>query len=131
MLNRYEDGSIYIGKHCDNVENKVIVTVSLGADRTWIMERKKARGKAAKTDQGAMEEEAQSERKKWTLENGSLLVMQGATQYNWTHEIPKEAKIKEPRIVSCLLSFSFLERQSKRMDSWNHSTAFSLDHHAI
>ncbi|SPO19799.1 uncharacterized protein UTRI_00191_B [Ustilago trichophora] len=34
MLNRYDDGSIYIGKHSDNLENKVIVTASLGANRS-------------------------------------------------------------------------------------------------
>ncbi len=36
----------YIGRHSDNIENKVIVTVSLGADRSWIMERKSPRKKA-------------------------------------------------------------------------------------
>lgn len=39
-------------------------------------------------------------KRRWTLENGSLLVMQGDVQKNFTHEIPKEAKVKEPRIVS-------------------------------
>jgi alkylated DNA repair dioxygenase AlkB len=71
------------------VENKVIVTVSLGAPRTWIMQEKKQRGSA---DQG--------EKHKWILENGSLLVMQGSVQQTYTHEIPKEPKVKQSRIVS-------------------------------
>lgn len=71
------------------VENKVIVTVSLGAPRTWIMQEKKPRGS---TEVG--------NRYKWILENGSLLVMQGDVQKRYTHEIPKEAKVKESRIVS-------------------------------
>lgn len=92
MLNRYDDGSIHIGKHSDNIENKVIVTVSLGADRSWIMERKAPRGQKVDKDEKI--------RRRWTLKGGSLLVMQGATQKHYTHEIPKELKIKEPRIVS-------------------------------
>ncbi|SYW76685.1 uncharacterized protein UBRO2_01522 [Ustilago bromivora] len=94
MLNRYDDGSIYIGRHSDNIENKVIVTVSLGADRSWIMERKQPRG-----SKGAIEEKDKV-KKRWTLAGGSLLVMQGQTQNFYTHEIPKELKVKGPRIVS-------------------------------
>jgi hypothetical protein len=36
--------------------------------------------------------------KKWLLENGSLVVMQGETQAKWKHQIPKEAKVKDSRI---------------------------------
>lgn len=36
--------------------------------------------------------------KKWMLENGSLVVMQGTTQQHWKHQIPKEAKVKNSRI---------------------------------
>ena len=93
MLNRYDDGSIYIGRHSDNIENKVIVTVSLGADRSWIMERKQPRGQKASSPQDKI-------KKRWTLGGGSLLVMQGQTQKFYTHEIPKELKVKGPRIVS-------------------------------
>lgn len=92
MLNRYDDGSIYIGRHSDNIENKVIVTVSLGADRSWIMERKSPRGQKV--------DERDKIKKRWTLAGGSLLVMQGQTQKFYTHEIPKELKVKGPRIVS-------------------------------
>lgn len=90
MLNRYDDGSVYIGRHSDNIENKVIVTVSLGADRSWIMQRK-----ATKRAEAHGKEQT---RKRWTLAGGSLLVMQGQTQKFYTHEIPKELKIKGPRI---------------------------------
>ncbi|PWN34892.1 uncharacterized protein FA14DRAFT_160305 [Meira miltonrushii] len=94
MLNMYEDGSINIGKHSDNLENKVIVTVSLGAERTWIMEEKIKR----KKDAMGNKEKVQPKKFKWTLGNGSLLVMQGDVQKLYTHEIPKEPKIKQPRI---------------------------------
>lgn len=36
--------------------------------------------------------------KKWTLRNGSLVVMQGDTQLHWKHQIPREAKVKDSRI---------------------------------
>ncbi|TDL17623.1 hypothetical protein BD410DRAFT_541325 [Rickenella mellea] len=84
MLNRYDSGSEYIGKHRDTKENKVIVSLSLGAERTFIMTPTKPRlGVVAR---------------RWVLGNGSLLIMKGATQDLWKHEIPKEPKIKEGRI---------------------------------
>ncbi|KAG8873766.1 hypothetical protein FRB97_006449 [Tulasnella sp. 331] len=85
MLNRYEDGTIYIGKHSDTAENKVIASLSLGAVRTFIMSPRKG---------------FTVEKKSWPLANGSLLVMQGDTQKNWHHEIPKESKrtVKAGRI---------------------------------
>ncbi len=146
MANSYPDGSTYIGKHADNLENKVIATVSLGAPRTFIFERKKRRGaggkahaKAGKANETRAEVsegapaavkrlkksddspakrgstgagsssssstgdisisgEGETLKVKLTLGNGSLLIMQGDTQRNYTHEIPKETKIKEPRI---------------------------------
>jgi len=83
MLNRYDDGSVYIGKHSDTKENKVIASLSLGAPRTFTMTpRKGSPGKSVK----------------WVLGNGSLVVMQGKTQDNWKHEIPKEPKVTEGRI---------------------------------
>jgi alkylated DNA repair dioxygenase AlkB len=84
MLNRYDDGEVYIGLHADNLENRVIATVSLGAERTFIMRHRTIKG-----EEGM---------KKWKLETGSLCVMHGDTQRFWKHEIPKEPKIKEGRI---------------------------------
>ncbi|KAF9506892.1 hypothetical protein BS47DRAFT_1352387 [Hydnum rufescens UP504] len=75
--------SILSRRHSDSKENKVIASLSLGAPRTFIMTpRKGSPGKSVK----------------WILENGSLVVMQGKTQDNWKHEIPKEPKVKESRI---------------------------------
>lgn len=67
------------------------MTVSLGAPRTWIMQEKKSKGSSEIGN-----------KHKWVLENGSLLVMQGKVQQTYTHEIPKEAKVKDSRIVSDL-----------------------------
>lgn len=92
MLNRYGSGDVHIGLHADGLENRVIATLSLGADRTFIMRHRTAKG-----DQGL---------KKWKLKDGSLFVMQGETQRFWKHEIPREPKVKEGRIS---LTFRRLE----------------------
>ena len=84
MLNRYDSGDVYIGLHADTLENRVIATVSLGAERTFIM-----RHRIIKGEEG---------RRKWKLANGSVFVMQGDTQLFWKHEIPKETKVREGRI---------------------------------
>ncbi|KLO13836.1 hypothetical protein SCHPADRAFT_811863, partial [Schizopora paradoxa] len=87
MLNLYESGQEYIGKHRDTKENKVsivITSLSLGAERTFVMTPNK-------NNPGASTH-------KWTLANGSLLVMRGKTQDNWKHEIPKEPKVKGGRV---------------------------------
>ncbi|CEH11934.1 phospholipase a2 [Ceraceosorus bombacis] len=87
MLNRYDDGSVYIGKHSDNLENQVIVTVSLGAERTFTFEEKKARGVKSTVDKAR-----QSRKRSLVLESGSVLVMQGDVQKRFTHEIARESK---------------------------------------
>ncbi|KAG6810266.1 hypothetical protein H0H92_012643 [Tricholoma furcatifolium] len=92
LLNLYENGSIYIGKHRDNVEERVIAAVSLGAPRTFVMAYDPLNG--AKTNRPTAKR-ARSEptppllKKRWTLKSGSLVVMQGDTQLFWKHEIPK------------------------------------------
>ncbi|KIO25140.1 hypothetical protein M407DRAFT_244158 [Tulasnella calospora MUT 4182] len=83
LLNRYDDGTVYIGKHSDHLENKVIASLSLGAERTFIMSPRKG---------------FSADKRKWVLADGSLLVMQGDTQRNWKHEIPKEPKVLQGRI---------------------------------
>ena len=84
MLNKYDSGDVYIGLHADGLENRVIATVSLGAERTFIMRHRSFRG-----ENGV---------RKWKLGNGSVFVMQGDTQLFWKHEIPKEPKINQGRI---------------------------------
>ncbi|GAA5978666.1 hypothetical protein JCM5350_002472 [Sporobolomyces pararoseus] len=118
MMNCYENGSVYIGNHRDNRENRVIASVSLGAPRTFILEHDKpptnapasakkpvkaAKSKSTVVSPAPSETTEGNEAgllyyKKWELENGSLVVMQGETQANWKHQIPKEAKVKESRI---------------------------------
>lgn len=81
-----------IGKHRDNAENRVIASVSLGAVRTFNLSYDEKRLAKIERDADLLYS------KKWQLANGSLVVMQGDTQLNYKHEIPKEAKVKTSRI---------------------------------
>lgn len=87
LVNYYADGSKYIGSHSDNqreiLENSV-ASISLGpATRTFRL-REKETNKILVNHQH---------------NSGSLLVMEGPTfQKLYKHEIPKELKIKSPRL---------------------------------
>jgi alkylated DNA repair dioxygenase AlkB len=74
MLNRYASGNVGIGRHRDTKENQVIAVLSLGAERTFVMTPHVSSKGVPKV---------RCRDRKWTLGNGSLLVMQGDTQNNW------------------------------------------------
>lgn len=86
LLNLYRNGSDSNGWHSDNEKelgtNPVIASVSLGAPRMFHLKHK--------TDKTL--------KHKIILEHGSLLLMKGATQENWLHQIPKTKKDVAPRI---------------------------------
>jgi len=85
LLNLYHDGNEGMAWHSDDEKslgkNTVISSLSLGTVRKFSF-RHKASGEKIDT----------------FLDSGSLLVMQGTTQTNWLHSLPKSAKIKHPRI---------------------------------
>lgn len=98
MLNMYEDGSVHIGAHRDNAENNIIAAISLNApdsERDFIMKHDR-HIKGIDVDA-----EGQVMRKRWKLQNGSLLLMTGATQANWKHEIVSIRK-NSSRSNSCV-----------------------------
>ncbi|MDG1573188.1 alpha-ketoglutarate-dependent dioxygenase AlkB [Robiginitalea sp. M366] len=86
LLNLYRDGQDSNGWHADNEKelgtNPAIASLSLGASRWFHL---KHRREAA-------------HRYKVLLENGSLLLMQGAMQHHWLHQLPKTQKPLEARI---------------------------------
>ncbi|GHC64930.1 alpha-ketoglutarate-dependent dioxygenase AlkB family protein [Ulvibacter litoralis] len=86
LLNLYRNGSDSNGWHSDNEKelgtNPVIASVSFGAPRMFHLKHK--------TDKAL--------KHKIILEHGSLLLMKGATQENWLHQIPKTTKRVAPRI---------------------------------
>jgi alkylated DNA repair dioxygenase AlkB len=83
LCNLYRNGDDSVGLHSDAEPEMgpIIASLSLGAERLFRLKRISG-------------EIAFSER----LPHGSLLVMAGATQKNFKHEVPKEPDITGPRI---------------------------------
>lgn len=85
LMNLYHDGSEGMGWHSDDEKtlgrNPVIASVSFGAERVFKLKHRESK-----------------EIVSVLLENGSLLVMKGATQHHWVHAMPKTKKITTPRI---------------------------------
>ncbi|MFV9550572.1 alpha-ketoglutarate-dependent dioxygenase AlkB family protein [Algibacter sp. PT7-4] len=80
LANLYRNGNDGNGWHADNEKqlgkNPIIASVTFGAERSFQFKHKT--NKLLKT--------------KLTLQHGSLLLMQGETQKNWLHQIPKTKK---------------------------------------
>lgn len=86
LMNLYRDGRDSNGWHSDDEEelgtNPIIASLSLGEQRIFKF-RKKGEHQLSH---------------KMILENGSLLLMKGATQHYWQHQIPKTTREVGPRI---------------------------------
>jgi alkylated DNA repair dioxygenase AlkB len=85
LLNLYRDGRDSVSWHADNEpglgRNPVIASVSLGGVRRFQMKHR-----------------ARDERLALDLPSGSCLVMAGATQHHWLHQVPKTGRPVGPRI---------------------------------
>ena len=85
LLNLYQSGEEGMSWHSDAEaelgKEPAIASLSLGAERKFVLKHKISKEKVS-----------------LLLENGSLLLMKGATQSNWVHSLPKTKKVKEPRI---------------------------------
>jgi alkylated DNA repair dioxygenase AlkB len=87
LLNLYRNGNDSMGWHSDDEKelgaNPVIASLSLGGSRKFQMRHKIRTAEAIKNIE---------------LQHGNLIIMRGATQQCWKHQIPKTKKIVEPRI---------------------------------
>lgn len=85
LLNLYRNGNDSISWHTDAEKelgiNPTIASVTFGAKRKFQLKHKSTKEKI-----------------EIELEHGSLLIMQGALQHYWKHQIPKTKKIVENRI---------------------------------
>ncbi len=85
LLNLYRDGQDSMGWHSDAEpelgRNPVIASVSLGAQRRFVLRHKRS-----------------SACLRLDLEPGSVLLMRGATQHHWRHQLPKTREPKGPRV---------------------------------
>ena len=97
LLNQYKAGEGFIPWHSDEVRAhgslKLIVTVSCGGPRTFLLRRKRADNEAAhKRRRIQNESEAIGSTAQWEtsleLESGSILVMAGTTQDYYEHALP-------------------------------------------
>ncbi len=85
LLNLYRDGRDSVSWHADDEdvlgENPVIASLSFGGERRFHMRHNQT-----------------GERVSIDLPHNSLLIMGGAMQHHWQHQIPKTARPVEPRI---------------------------------
>jgi alkylated DNA repair dioxygenase AlkB len=86
LLNLYNNGNDKMGWHADDEKelgiNPTIASVSLGETRRFDIKHKQNK----------------ELHYKFELTSGSLLIMRGALQHHWVHQIPTQKKVKEPRI---------------------------------
>lgn len=85
LLNLYRAGRDSVSWHADNEpglgRNPTIASLSLGATRRFQLKHRRL-----------------SERLSLDLPHGSCLIMAGATQHHWLHQVPKTARAVSPRI---------------------------------
>lgn len=86
LLNLYRDGQDAMGWHSDDEPelgpNPLVASLSLGAARRFDLRRKGS----------------QRIEHSLVLEHGSLLVMAGATQHHWQHQVARTRKVAAPRL---------------------------------
>jgi alkylated DNA repair dioxygenase AlkB len=86
LLNLYRDGSDAMGWHADDERelgnNPSIASISLGATRRFVL-----RSKADRTTRFELEPA-----------HGSLIVMRGALQHHWQHQVPRTRNSVGPRV---------------------------------
>lgn len=79
LVNCYRNGQDSVAWHSDDEpelgSNPIVASVSLGAERTFQLRHKHHKGEAY--------------RYSLPLQDGDLLIMYGATQHNWQHQLPK------------------------------------------
>ena len=92
LMNFYKDGTDHIGYHSDDekdlIRDSVIASLSFGAQRDFMFQRRYAKGYVGKKEPVT----------KISLRDGSLLTMGGTTQREYKHSLPKRAACKLPRI---------------------------------
>lgn len=86
LINRYKDGSHYIGYHSDDEkelgDTPTIASITFGAARDFLL----------KKIDGSEPLET------FKLHHGDLLLMKHPTNDKWKHSVPKRLKVKKPRI---------------------------------
>lgn len=96
LANRYRFGQDSMGWHSDDEpelgEDPIIASLNLGATRSFHLKHKQLK----------------TEKRKFGLGHGSLLVMAGTTQQHWQHQVPKTKREVAERIN---LTFRYIHPQ--------------------
>lgn len=86
LCNLYPNGKAYVSYHSDDEKDiapgSIIASISLGAERDFLLKRKNGDSTPVKT----------------SLPSGSLLTMEGSTQRNWRHSVPIRTKLLGSRV---------------------------------
>lgn len=86
LLNLYHTGDEGMAWHSDDEKalgkDSTIASLSFGAERKFSLKHRLNK----------------DESRSLLLEPGSLLVMKGTTQSHWLHSLPKQQRVKEPRV---------------------------------
>lgn len=94
LCNLYRSEKDSVDWHSDDEPSlgrcPIIASLSFGATRVFEMRRK-----PPPEDNG---DYTYVDRVKIPLDHGTLLIMEGATQADWQHRVPKEYHSREPRI---------------------------------
>jgi alkylated DNA repair dioxygenase AlkB len=97
LVNLYRNGNDYINFHADNETKDIIASITLGATRRFLLRHLSCFGRTLTRKRKALTTPDTKEYK-FSLTNGSLIVMLDDTQQYWKHSVPKEKKVKDPRI---------------------------------
>lgn len=99
LANLYRDGADAVGWHADDEpelgDSPVIASISLGAQRDFQLRHRLRKDLAMRT---------------LALPHDSLLLMRGATQRMWKHQLPRRKRVSTARIN---LTFRSLRRHSR------------------
>ncbi|KAL2473555.1 Alpha-ketoglutarate-dependent dioxygenase alkB-like protein 2 [Forsythia ovata] len=102
LLNRYKGGNDYVGWHADDEKlygpTPEIASVSFGCERDFFLKKKPAKRNGDDPPSKRTKKNNDSDQHSFVLKHGSLLVMQGYTQRDWVHSVPKRVKAGAVRI---------------------------------
>ena len=87
LINYYRNGQDSVAWHADDEaelgDDPVIASVSLGAQRNFELKQK---------------HQTPAKKYQLALRHGSLLIMNGAMQQHWLHQLPKVKGLQDPRV---------------------------------
>lgn len=100
QLNLYRNGTDYIGWHCDDEvpDGSLIVSISLGASRDFILRHKSTFPTLAVCKNTPMDERIYTKYQIKTKPGMLLIMDQDAGKNKWKHTLPKRPDLKKDRI---------------------------------